>query len=105
MTSAETYLALTVAVDAQRARLYGQELPLDRWGEAALIFRFSPLRELDANLSVIASYVLPTDTFIDVGGGAGRVSLAMALRCHEVVNIDPSPGMGSHFEDQQLRQT
>ena len=35
---------------------------------------------------------------VDVGGGAGRVSLPLALQCKEVVNIEPSPGMGAEFE-------
>ncbi len=30
------------------------------------------------------------------------MSLAMALRCREVVNVDPSPGMGEHFEASAL---
>ncbi len=34
---------------------------------------------------------------IDVGGGAGRMSLPLASRCREVINIDPSPGMGAAF--------
>jgi hypothetical protein len=35
---------------------------------------------------------------IDVGGGAGRYALPIALRCREVVNVEPSRGMGEAFE-------
>ncbi len=36
--------------------------------------------------------------FVDVGGGAGRVSLPLTLRCREVVCVDPSAGMQAEFE-------
>ena len=61
------------------------------------MFRADPHRNLDANLTIIASYLQPRDVFIDVGGGAGRVSLPMAQRCREVVNVEPSPGMAAEF--------
>ena len=40
----------------------------------------------------------PEDTVVDAGGGAGRVSLPLALRCQELINVDPSPGMKAEFE-------
>ena len=46
----------------------------------------------------IASYVQPDDIVADVGGGAGRVGLPLALRCEQVLNIEPSPGMGMEFK-------
>ena len=61
------------------------------------MFRADPRRSLDANLTIIASYLQPQDVFIDVGGGAGRVSLPMAQRCREVVSVEPSPGMAAEF--------
>ncbi len=57
-----------------------------------------PCRELDASLQVIVSYLRPDDVFIDVGGGAGRVSLPLAQSCREVVVVEPSPGMGAEFD-------
>src|ERR671925_2372065 len=98
MTAAEQYAASVDAVNAKRPRLHGQQLPDDRWGgETAQRYRYDPHRSLDANLEVIASYVQREDVLIDVGGGAGRVSLPLALRCREVVNVDASPGMGEEF--------
>src|SRR5207245_5748378 len=97
MTAAETYAACIDAVRTQRARLHGAQ-PQDPWGGAvAQRFRDDPHRELDANLAVLASYTRPEDVLLDVGGGAGRVSLPLALHCREVITVDASPGMGAQF--------
>jgi len=56
-----------------------------------------PLRSLGPNLAVIASYMEADDVIIDVGGGAGRMSLPLALRCREVINVEPSPTMAIGF--------
>src|SRR5882672_9819139 len=86
MTAAETYAARIDAVQAQRARLHGTPPPQDPWGGlVARRFRADPHRQLDANLAVLASYTRPEDVLIDVGGGAGRVALPLALRCREVI--------------------
>ena len=98
MTAAETYAARIDAVRAQRAHLHGAQPPSDPWaGQVAQRFRADPHRQLDANLAVLASYTRPEDVLIDVGGGAGRVALPLALRCREVITVDASPGMGAEF--------
>src|SRR2546422_7557228 len=66
-------------------------------GPGARRFRADPHRPLDANLAVLASYTRPEDVLLDVGGGAGRVALPLALRCREVIIVDASPGMGAEF--------
>jgi hypothetical protein len=97
-TAADIYAAHADALASQNARIYGPPVQDDIWsGPTAAQFRFDPHRQLDANLSVMASYVEPDDVLIDVGGGAGRVSLPLSLRCREVVNVEPSPGMAAEF--------
>ena len=98
MTPAETYAAHLDAVQSQNSRIYGLSSGDDPWGAAARQFRFDPRRELDRNMLVIASYVQPDDIVVDVGGGAGRVGLPLALQCKEVLNIEPSPGMGAEYQ-------
>ncbi len=98
MTAAEHYTARIDALHAQRARLHGAPRLDDPWaGTVARRFRADPHRALDANLAVVASYVRPEDVLLDVGGGAGRVALPLALRCREVTVVDASPGMGVEF--------
>ena len=99
MDSAEAYANQVNKVGAQRTRLHGGEIQDDSWGgTTARRFRFDPLRQLGANIEAIATYVQPEDTVVDVGGGAGRVSLPLALRCKEVITVDPSLGMKTEFE-------
>ena len=95
---AEEYAALQDAVQEQQLRLFGP-MPADIWtGQSAAQFRFDPHRELGPNLAALASYVMPDDVVVDVGGGAGRVSLPLALRCREVLTVEPSEGMAAEYE-------
>ena len=98
MSAANRYNSMVNAVNAQRARLQGSRAEEDHWsGPVARNFRFDPLRDLDANLALVASYLEPWDVLLDIGGGAGRVSLALARRCRDVINVEPSPGMRQEF--------
>ena len=42
----------------------------------------------------------PDDTWLDIGAGAGRYALPLALRVREVVALDPSPGMLAALREQ-----
>ena len=97
-SAAGHYAALLDAVDEQQLRLFGPR-PADIWtGQSAAQFRFDPHRELDANLADVASYVWPDDVLVEVGGGAGRISLPFALLCREVLTVEPSAGMAAEYE-------
>ena len=100
LSAASRYAAMVDAVNAQKVRLQGSLAGEDSWGGAAARrFRFDPLRELDANLEIIASYVQPWDMLLEIGGGAGRAGLPLARRCREVINVEPSPGMRQEFRE------
>jgi hypothetical protein len=98
MSAVEMFAAYIDGVEEQERRLFGSLPQGDIWtGRLARLFRFDPHRRLTPNLEVVAQYLKPQDVFLEVGGGAGRVGLPMALRCREVINVDRSPGMGAEF--------
>jgi SAM-dependent methyltransferase len=100
MSAADTYAARVDAVLAQRTRLRGPQ-PADdprfKVSPDHPLIKTDPLRPLEPNLAIIASYVEPDDVIVDVGGGAGRLGLPLARRCREVVNVDPSAVMLGGF--------
>jgi SAM-dependent methyltransferase len=97
MSAAARYTERIDAVNAQLTRLAGATHD-GRWDRMASSFTMDPRRDLDANLADVAEFVHPDDVIVDVGGGAGRVSLPLALRAREVIDVDPSPGMCAAFE-------
>lgn len=106
MSAAETYAARVDAVLAQRTRLRGPQPPGDLFAGLPPdhpLMTADPRREPEPNLAVVASYVEPDDVVVDVGGGAGRYSLPLALRCREVINVDPSAAMLAAFETHAQR--
>jgi hypothetical protein len=106
MSAVEVYAARVDAVLAQRIRLRGPAPPGDLFGELPPdhpLLSADPRRPLDGSLEIIASYLEPDDLIVDVGGGAGRNGLPLALRCRGLVNVDPSAGMLRAFEEHARR--
>ena len=95
-TAAARYAAVYDAA-VESSQFVDHQMPGDHWADLAEMFRLDPLRPKDANLSILADYLEPSDVLLDVGGGAGRVSLALADHVQEVVLVEPSEGMREQF--------
>ena len=98
--SARAYSALVEAAIEQGARLGTRQA--DPWAARAASFRQDPRRELEANTAAVVALIEPGDVVADVGGGAGRIGLPVALHCSELLNIEPSPAMRQEFEASAL---
>lgn len=65
----------------------------DFYASTSSMFRADPDREGDEVVEALLALARPTDTWLDVGAGAGRYALPLARRVHEVVAVDPSSTM------------
>jgi SAM-dependent methyltransferase len=74
-----------------RARA-GRDVP-DLWSGIAGNFRDDPHRQDDPVVNLVAEWLRPDCTALDVGGGGGRYALPFALKCREVTVVEPSPSM------------
>jgi SAM-dependent methyltransferase len=67
--------------------------PTDAFATVSELFRADPHRTDDPEVDFVLSLVRPEDTWLDLGAGAGRFALPIALRCRHVTAVDPSAGM------------
>ena len=65
----------------------------DFWQNLAPMFRADPYRTDDEVLNVLLEMVSEDDTVLDVGGGAGRFAIPLAIKCRKTTVVDPSPSM------------
>jgi SAM-dependent methyltransferase len=68
---------------------------VDRWEVVSPLFKANPRRTDDVEVNRLVQEVAPDMTVLDVGGGAGRFALPMALRCQHVTVVEPSPSMAA----------
>lgn len=83
------------AEHAQSERMRGTAPPDDHWGPYAQQFVADPSRSDDPLLERLLHQVMPHHSVIDVGAGAGRLALPLALRCRQVIAVEPSPSMAA----------
>ena len=99
-SAADRYTAQVDAVLEQRTRLRGPRPPGDLFDALPanhFLLESQPHQPLSPNDAVIAEYLRLESVVIDVGGGAGRTSLPLALRCARVINVEPSGAMAGAF--------
>lgn len=73
----------------------------DFYGPVSSLFLADPRRADEPVLDVLRGLVVPGESWIDIGAGAGRYALPIALVAGEVIAVDPSPGMLGALEEQQ----
>ena len=86
---------------AQSDRMRGASPPpQDHWQPYAQQFSADPCRTDDPLLQVLLEQVAPHQVVMDVGAGAGRTALPLALKCRHIVAVEPSPSMAAAFLEQ-----
>ena len=65
----------------------------DSWGSISSLFMADPYRSDDPILDRVGEEVCSDYSVLDVGGGAGRYALPLALKCSHVTVVEPSPSM------------
>ncbi len=81
------------SIVAERAAAAGGHSDPSYWDRRAPTFARTTQARSDAFLEVVAPYVSPRKTLIDVGAGAGRHALPLAERLEWVTAVEPSEGM------------
>jgi SAM-dependent methyltransferase len=72
--------------------------PADFYAPVATRFRQDPHRREEV-LELIRVLARPGETWLDIGSGAGRYALPLALTVDRVIAIDPSPAMLATLAD------
>ncbi|MEO8228171.1 MAG: NTP transferase domain-containing protein [Chloroflexota bacterium] len=65
----------------------------DFYGPMTGLFRADPRRTDEPLLDALRALARPEDSWLDIGAGAGRYALPLALRVREVLAVEPSDGM------------
>ena len=78
---------------AQRSAAAGSHVDPSYWDRRAPTFARSTRARADEFLDVVAPYLSPRKTLIDVGAGAGRHALPLTERLEWVTAVEPSEGM------------
>ncbi len=72
----------------------------DFYAPVTSLFRADPRRTDEPVLELLRALVEPDETWLDIGAGAGRYALPIALLVREVIALDPSTGMLGALADQ-----
>lgn len=84
----------------QSARVRETPEAVDFYAPVAQVFVADPRRTGDEVLDHLLALARPGDAWLDIGAGAGRYALPLALRVREVVALDPSPTMLAALREQ-----
>ena len=104
MKATERWQATVEAEHAQSDKARWETPPSDHWKPYAENFRADPHRTDDELLNRLLEQVEPGDRVMDVGAGGGRLALALALHCGQVIAVEPSESMGAVLLDEAREQ-
>ena len=94
MSAVELWKSRVKEHHAQSVRARGGREPAeDFWRPFASSFQDDPRRTGDQALNWLIQEAKPAATVLDVGGGAGRFALPLALLCRHVTVVEPSQSM------------
>jgi SAM-dependent methyltransferase len=96
MTAIEVWKQRVAAHRAQSQQIRAAQgiAEVDRWEVVSPLFKADPHRTDDVEVNRLLRALTPSMTVLDVGGGAGRFALPLALHCQHVTVVEPSPSMG-----------
>ena len=77
----------------QAERVREGPAPDDFYAPVSSMFRADPQRTDDPVLDAVLAFARPGERWLDVGAGAGRFALPLALVVDEVIALEPSPAM------------
>jgi SAM-dependent methyltransferase len=93
--AAAAWRELVIAEREQTENLPDRPRPEDFYGPVAQQFKADPHRTDEPILDLVRGLVRPDETWIDIGAGGGRYTLAIALLAKRVYAVEPSAGMRS----------
>jgi SAM-dependent methyltransferase len=82
-----------VRANREQAERFRESNPGDFYAPVSSLFVADPRRTDEPVLDVLQALARPESTWLDIGAGAGRYALPLALRVKAVIAVEPSAGM------------
>jgi SAM-dependent methyltransferase len=89
----EAAWAELVRANREQAARFRETQAGDFYAPVSSLFVADPRRTGEPALEVLAEQAGSNETWLDIGAGAGRYALPLALRVKEVIAVEPSAGM------------
>ena len=89
----ESAWAERVRANREQAERHREMKAGDFYAPVSSLFVADPRRTDEPVLDVLQALAGPESTWLDIGAGAGRYALPLALRVKEVIAVEPSAGM------------